>query len=225
MAASRVIDYLARFNRKERFLLVGWALDNNDFRLGDKFRASVKRELGIDIPKQDCFAAMDYHLDWLYASLLLGTKGGETESHANPRIVERSEGTKTPVIGATQEDIDFIIAYEDGADCHIVIIEAKGVTGCTSRQMESKADRLRAYFGMDGKKWGEKVIPHFAIVSPKSAPEGLRIKGWPTWMKPDGRVPFIEMPTLRNDLLRVTRWDDTQAVPSKDGDCWKAVSA
>jgi hypothetical protein len=172
-----VIDYLNRFNRKERFLLVGWALGNDEFRLGEKFRAVLNLELQISIPAQ-CFVAMDFHLDWLYASLVLGTKGGEAESHENPRIVERGDGTKTPVIGATQEDIDLIIAYKDGPNCHIVIVEAKGVTGWTNHQMESKARRLQAYFGLKGTEW-DNIVPHFAIVSPKKRPKGLKVGDWP----------------------------------------------
>ena len=89
---TSVVKYLKRFNRKERFLLVGWALGNDEFRLGEEFRVALNDELGLNVPAGDCFVAMDYHLDWLYASLLLGTKGGETESDENPRIVERRDG-------------------------------------------------------------------------------------------------------------------------------------
>lgn len=220
------IEYLERFNRKERFLLVGWALGYEKFLLGEEFRKDLGPELGLSIPRT-AFVAMDYHWDWLDASLWLGTKGGARESQENPRIVERGEGKKTPVIGATQEDIDLIIAYEDEPDCHIIILEAKGVTDWTNRQMESKAQRLEAYFGKEKrpKKWGGNVLPHFAIVSPKSSPEGLKVGGWPEWMKRDGKVPFIKMPQLRADLLRTTRWSDAQVKASKGGDRWKAVDA
>jgi hypothetical protein len=223
-----VIEYLERFNRKERFLLVGWALGNEKFLLGEKFREDLGRELGVSIPRT-AFVAMDYHLDWLYASLVLGTEGGELESHENPRTVVRRKGEKTRVIGATQEDIDLIIAYKDGDDCHIVILEAKGVTGWTNKQMESKAERLEAYFGKkkkDPKRWGGKVEPHFAIVSPKNRPVGLKTQNWPRWMlKENGQIPFIQMPPLHRQLLRTTRWNDELGKASQGGDRWKAVRA
>lgn len=61
---SDLINLLQRFNRKERFFLVGHALGNKDFRLPEDFRLSLSSatNLGEEIPC-DAFAAMDYHLD------------------------------------------------------------------------------------------------------------------------------------------------------------------
>lgn len=174
-----LLDYLERFNRKERFLLVGWALGNEDFTLGKAFIERLNRELELSISPAGAFVAMDYHLDWLWASLVLGTEGGEDTSHENPSEVVRKDGRSTRVIGATQEDVDLIIAYNQGVVSHIVIIEAKGVTGWTNKQMESKAERLKAYFGDEGGKW-PSVTPHFVIVSPKKMPpNGLNLSRWP----------------------------------------------
>ena len=58
---SALIDQLKRFNRKERFFLVGLALGNPDFKLSDAFRSSLHDLLGVSIPA-DAFVAMDYHL-------------------------------------------------------------------------------------------------------------------------------------------------------------------
>jgi hypothetical protein len=218
-----LLSYLERFNRKERFLLVGWALGNESFALGEQFRQTLGDELGLSIP-QGAFVAMDYHLDWLWASLVLGTEGGEDRSHANPSIVRRIGERLGPVVAATQEDIDLIIAYKERDQYQIVIAEAKGVTGWTNRQMESKAARLEAYFGSDGDKW-PNVTPHFVIVSPRDHPKGLHLRSWPDWMTKDGRVPFVKMPPLADRLLRVTRWDDGQNKSTRDGDRWKAVDA
>jgi hypothetical protein len=223
LSAANVIKYLRRFNRKERFLLVGWALGNEAFVLGQDFRILLGDELRLTIPA-DAFVAMDYHLDWLYASLVLGTEGGEDESQENPRTVDRTDGSLGLVIAATQEDVDLIIAFQDGGACHIIIVEAKGVTGWTNKQMESKADRLRTYF-KDGKMW-PNVTPHFVIVSPRRYPEGLNVSGWPIWMKKDDKhAHFVQMPPLADRLLRVTRWDDGEGKASRHGDRWKAVDA
>ena len=63
-----LIEVLEQFNRKERFFLIGQALGNEDFPLSKSFRKALGEEIGIDIPR-GAFAAMDYHLDWIAASL------------------------------------------------------------------------------------------------------------------------------------------------------------
>lgn len=39
-----LIDNLSAFNRRERFFVVGWALDNPFFNVGDEFREQVRKE-------------------------------------------------------------------------------------------------------------------------------------------------------------------------------------
>jgi len=58
------VEYLRRFNRKERFYLVGWALGRRKFQLDDNFRISMAGKLGLEIPSS-AFVAMDYHLNWI----------------------------------------------------------------------------------------------------------------------------------------------------------------
>lgn len=124
-----IIDNLRMFNRKERFFLIGMALGNPDFKLSEEFRRQIGEVLHLDIP-ENVFTAMDYHLDWLYASLFLASHGDTGQVYPN---ADRQ-------IQATQEDIDLLIAYEDGNVCHIVMLEAKGVTGFTRRQLRSKVN-------------------------------------------------------------------------------------
>lgn len=60
---------------------------------------------------------------------------------------------------ATQEDIDFLIAFADKDDSslvHLVMLEAKGVTGWSNSQLARKARRLNAIFGNDGTAWGNQ---------------------------------------------------------------------
>jgi hypothetical protein len=68
-----LIDNLRKFNRKERFYLVGEALGNKNFKLGDRFIKRLESTINIKIPK-NAFAAMDYHLDWMELSIKLNQK-------------------------------------------------------------------------------------------------------------------------------------------------------
>ncbi|MCX8042892.1 MAG: hypothetical protein N3B18_02055 [Desulfobacterota bacterium] len=95
----------------------------------------------LKIPKA-VFAAIDYHLDWLYASLKIAA------SNDTATVFPNRKG----MIKAHQEDVDFLIAYEANDVYHLILIEAKGVTGLTNKQMTSKANRLRDIFGDDGTK-------------------------------------------------------------------------
>jgi hypothetical protein len=69
-AVDEFITYLRRFNRKERFFLVGWALGNREFRLAPAFSRGISSVVSLEIPR-DAFVAMDYHLDWIYGSAFL----------------------------------------------------------------------------------------------------------------------------------------------------------
>lgn len=58
----RLIEQLARFNRKERYYVVAWALGNPQFALCADFREQLGTAIGLPIPA-DAYVAMDYHLD------------------------------------------------------------------------------------------------------------------------------------------------------------------
>ena len=64
------LENLQAFNRKERFFVVGWALGNPFFTLGNDFRQQIAKDTKITVPK-DAFCAMDFHLDWLIGCLHL----------------------------------------------------------------------------------------------------------------------------------------------------------
>ena len=203
-----LLDNLRAFNRKERFFLVGMALGNPRFTLCEEFRHQVNNTLHIEIP-EDTFAAMDYHLDWIYASLFLAFNDTSGSVFWNA----------DDLITATQEDIDFLIAYQDGEKFHIVLLEAKGVMGFTNRQLQSKIQRLRDIFGNDGDKYS-RVTPHFAIISPKK-PVGIRTTNWPSWVLRDGEIPWIEMP-IPSGLKRITRCDERGKASAK-GKWWRII--
>ncbi|MFQ5825771.1 MAG: hypothetical protein ACE5IA_00305 [Dehalococcoidia bacterium] len=205
---TKIINNLKAFNRKERFFLIGMALGNTEFRLSRGFRDAIEQKLHLNVP-EDAFAAMDYHLDWIYASLFLALKAKPVQVHQNTNNL----------ITATQEDIDFIIAFEMGNAHHLILLEAKGVMGFNNRQLASKAQRLKEIFGDQGKCW-PGVVPHFAIVSPKE-PVRLNTSDWPSWMKPDNKVRWIEL-AIPKGLKRLTRCEENGR-PSNSGKWWKAV--
>jgi len=144
---SSLLDYLKMFNSKERFFLVGQILGKSRFSPSKKFRGELNKVLGLEIPTK-VFAAMDYHLDWLYASLELarGCKEKYIHKNGNQKADKKIKGQ--------QEDIDFLIAFNENDDekkpTHIVLIEAKGVTAWSNKQMDSKVKRLNEIFGKKG---------------------------------------------------------------------------
>ena len=201
-----LLTNLRLFNRKERYFLVGLALDNQRFRLGSGFRQQLEAELGLCIPV-DAYAAMDYHLDWLYASLFLAQQPDCRAVFDN----------KDELVSANQEDADFLVAYREGEQHHLVLVEAKASTAFTNSQLRSKAKRLRAIFGEAGDRW-PGVTPHFVLASPRQ-PQRLELAEWPAWMLSAGKVAWIRLP-MPEGLVSVTRCDSHGAMTSEGG-CWK----
>jgi len=71
---TTLMEHLESFNRKERFFLIGDARGNRAFQLSADFRARLSEAFGIE-PPSSAFVAMDYHLDWIHASLFLTQQG------------------------------------------------------------------------------------------------------------------------------------------------------
>lgn len=202
---SAIIQHLREFNRKERYFLVGLALGNQEFKLSDAFRYKLGNLLTLDIPA-NAFAAMDYHLDWIYAGLFLAVN-----SHVS------SPYPRTGEITATLQDVDFLVAFEDDKGCHLIMLEAKGVGGYTNKQMGSKARRLKAIFSSEEAR-KSKVKPYFAILSPRK-PARLNTSKWPEWMHPCGELPWFKLDLLDN-LKKVVRCDE-DGKPDRDGRYWQ----
>ena len=205
-----ITDYLQSFNRKERFYLVGAALGNPSFALAADFRAAVGARLDLAIPER-AFVAMDYHLDWLYASLYLHGHGGEQGPHSN---VDR-------LVRAQQEDVDLLVAYQDQGTCRLILLEAKGATGWNNKQFRSKTVRLKEIFGERGDAWSG-ADPRFVVASPRK-PRRLDTTGCPAWMLRAGEIPWIEM-KMSEAPVKVTRCDETGR-SSQHGRFWTVVRA
>ena len=204
------IELLEKFNRKERFFLIGWSLGKPRFRASSKFLKSISSLIGVEIPS-DAFVAMDYHLSWLYASVFLSSgKTGGRDVHSN----------REQLVTGTQEDVDLLVAFRRGRTIHVVMIEAKGATGWTNKQARSKAARLSRIFGRDGRRW-PSVRPHFILASPRM-PQQLELNGWSPWMKrSDGSPYWIEMP-MPAGLFKTTRCDE-KGYSDAEGTYWKVT--
>ena len=216
---SSLIENLKRFNSKERYFLVDYATKGG-FELSDKFREDVSKALNLELPESPTFVAMDYHLDWLLASLVLEKFPGwelyedkdlpkfqnqKTDIEATQEDEDLPKFKKLENdIEATQEDIDFIIAFDKGEETHIVLLEVKGVTGWTNKQLNSKAvhlDKIDKILDSDEKCY-QGVFFHFAIFSPKKPTERLKLTKGPKWMKSkaNDEVVWIKLPLGTKDL-------------------------
>lgn len=169
--SNKPIENLKSFNRKERFYLVGQMLGNPDFRMAEKQLDKISELIGMKI-SGEYFAAMDYHLDWIYASLFLTHNDADKAFERN--FIEK-DGIKIDYqISGTQEDVDFLLAFVDHENTpHIVMIEAKGDSYFSNAQLDSKNKRFKAIFGNEN-TW-PNVKPHFLICSPQK-PQKINIE-------------------------------------------------
>ena len=208
---SQVINYLERFNRKERFILLSHALGGEGgeaFFLNPDFRETLASEIDVLVPK-DAFVAMDFHLDWLQMALYLA-------DHVDslPCVIPNEERR---LVSGNQEDVDLLIAFEDEGthETHIVLVEAKADTGWTNKQLKSKAKRLRRIF--DKQSYGTELVKsHFILMSPRR-PKEIETNAWPHWMRSGAPNSIHWLPLqLRDGLLKVTRCNENKK-PAKDG--------
>ena len=208
---SAIIEYLRSFNRKERFPLVGTALGKLDCQLDSAFSQRLGDIFAVKVPS-DVFVAMDYHLDWIYASAYLSQEGvSAPDKHPNT----------AGIISGNQEDVDLIVAFDTDETTHVIMLEAKAETGWTNKQMDSKANRLRTIFGKEGDTF-HQLRPHFGLMSPRT-PRRLRTDCWPSWMRsPEGGPMWMKL-ALPPGLRKLTRCD-VSGRRDKDGGNFKMQS-
>lgn len=207
-----LIGILESFNRKERFFLVAQALGNPKFELSTGFREklaeAVDLEPGIEIPA-NAFAAMDYHLNWVHASLVLAHYADEQE---------RITLLNNKGIVSSQQDVDLLVAFKDVVNqYHLIFVEAKGYntdgksdgladfdTGRERKQLKSKACQLDTILKPHGSLYCD-IKPHYCLMTrkkPVNPPEP-----WGKWLK-------ISLP--RERLL--VKYDSSVV---KSGEDWK----
>ena len=170
-----LIQVLRRFNRKERFHLLHHALgyDGWSFRLGDEFRRDLGENVGQRVPA-GALVTMDYHLDWISMGVWLS----EQEELPTKQATVRNAGR----VAGNQEDIDLLVAFRSEGTAHLVLVEAKGDTPWSNRQLGSKARRLGEIFGGDEIRDGAKIRPHFVLMAPNRS-TGIKADTWPVWMR------------------------------------------
>jgi hypothetical protein len=204
-----LVDALESFNRKERNLLVRYALAESDPPplspppLGKSFCEKVGGEIGASIPN-NAWWATDYHIDWLAGALALFVQGDTAEKQKN-----------NGEVAGNQEDVDLLIAF----DRTLIFIEAKGHSSFGNEQLQSKIKHLNSFYSFYERIAGgqQRAIEfHFLLISPKE-PKKLEIN-WPDWTCNRGRVPWIELKVDRG-ARRVVRCDQ-EGVEGKHG-YWK----
>ncbi|MGL4924402.1 hypothetical protein [Aeromonas sp. 30P] len=214
--SNSLIDNLKSFNRKERFYLIGQMLGNPEFRMDDNQLDKISNLIGLTIPRK-YFAAMDYHLDWIYASLFLTQEHGGKIFPRN--FIDNNKKVDLQISG-TQEDVDFLIAFVDHENTtHIVMIEAKGDSYFSNGQLDSKNKRFKAIFGNEN-TW-PNVRPHFLICSPKE-PQKINIEDPAYFIFKNSELLLLKL-DMGDGKKKVTRCNkDDKAC--NDGKYWKIES-
>lgn len=214
--SNSLIDNLKSFNRKERFYLIGQMLGNPEFRMDDNQLDKISNLIGLTIPRK-YFAAMDYHLDWIYVSLFLTQEHGGKIFPRN--FIDNNKKVDLQISG-TQEDVDFLIAFVDHENTtHIVMIEAKGDSYFSNGQLDSKNKRFKAIFGNEN-TW-PNVRPHFLICSPKE-PQKINIEDPAYFIFKNSELLLLKL-DMGDGKKKVTRCNkDDKAC--NDGKYWKIES-
>ena len=211
-----LIVILESFNRKERFFLVAQALGQKRggkpaFTLSDDFRQKLGDKVGVRIPEEPekVFVGMDYHLNWVHASLVLAC-ADEAERHSLLNL----EGTTDD----NQEDVDLLVAFKNTDErYHLIFIEAKaydakGFASVGKGQLRSKVSRLQKIICAGEKDGACEVDTHFCLVSGYE-PQNLKSDDWPKW---NGK-PIPWMPLPLPEKRHVLNYSDFSIVKQEKG--------
>ena len=191
--ARNLVDNLKRLNAKERDHLMRYAylgfagryVEDTTCWLSDRFRDDLRShhtELGMSEEARCVFACMDYHLDWLYAALLLACAGkrvtdrGEESAERDMPKIEGLDESLWPVSGG-HEDVDLLLVFADGSRVTVLLVEAKGVAGFDKVQLARKAVRahyILEHSGARGEAWKQKLAFRFVFMAP-GTPEIVNI--------------------------------------------------
>jgi len=220
-------EALELFNRKERNLLVRFALGHKEkaLRLSDSFRSDVEKKLALEheIPLEAWWAT-DFHFSWLAGALRVHALGAEEALIPQPNLPsgENRPNRTRYLVEGNAEDIDMVIA----TGTQLIMIEAKAYGAWSNSVMASKIERLNLLYRYYEtlKRASEPPIQfHFLLISPNE-PTKL-VANWPTWVYNNGvqRIPWIQLP-LEGTVYQVTRCDQ-DGESSKSGSRWHVVRA
>ena len=208
---SSLLETLEALNRKERYFLFAYATGNGDrgLTLSEGFREKLSEAAGLPVPP-DAVGFIDYHLDWIYAAVLLARDPEGPVVRANWEggpLGPKSVGFKPWVSTGNQEDIDLLVAFERDGITALILVEAKAETSWSNTQLWSKAERLERIFGFEAIAGGASIQPIVCLMSPKKSaalapPPG---KQWPVWMllSPPNEFRWLEL-KVPNGRKKVT---------------------
>ena len=194
-----LLDALGAFNRRERFILVGWALDRLTFPLGHEFRDELSKLVGMHPPlPADAYVAMDYNLNWLCAALMWSAGLVDDKE---PLPDDATDGIDL----GDNSDSDLVVAFARGPKTYVMLLEAKGFTAYGPRQLEHKCARLKAIFDESGTRFSD-VVPYWVFVSPKPPPA---LEAPAEWMlDPDtGLLRHLLLPQASSHKFAIARCD------------------
>jgi hypothetical protein len=186
-----LIERLEKFNRKERHILWEQATGSGTtVALSEPYRDSLGDAIGTTIPQgPNHLVLVDYHLNWLYGALL--ADAGKLDSgsvHSIPAPDPDDPHGRRPY-EHNQEDIDLLVAFEADQVQHVVMVEAKGFTSWTNKQMDSKLRRLDRI--LDDAQPPDNVAFHLVLTS-FGPPKKLHV-AWGRWADTDGAPPFVPL--------------------------------
>lgn len=206
-----LIDQLRAFNAKERHWLIVRALGAPA--LAPSFAAEMGKVAETEIPAEEPWWAMDFHLDWVEAAIAcVRGKGKKRIESPLP------EGN----LNANQEDVDLLVAWDGGPLTHLLFVEAKGVISVLNKRFRSKMLRLGRILGDEGERV-PGVRPHYVLVSP-GEPRRLTLEDAPSRaLRPDGHVRWSALP-LPPGLVKPERGTETEeGLPARDGLFWQVT--
>lgn len=186
--ATRIIERLHQFNRKERDHLMKFALckDPAAPRISDSLWKLISNGGTRPDPKR-MFIGMDYHMNWLYATLATpgiaadqkkaaGTGDGPLKNEwicDVPHEFADERGGPQPIQG-NQEDVDLLIAWikpKSERPLRLVLVEAKLDSSWGSAQFDKKRKRLTLIKRDSEQGVHEGLIQwKFLLLSPGSEP-------------------------------------------------------
>lgn len=169
--ATQLVSNLKSLNAKERdhlmrFAYLGATAPYEDA-TGKWISCAMENALreqtaGLDLRELRCvFAAMDYHLDWLFAALYSACKGQKIDSQTGPMNgvgygpdksnddIALEDPSFWPIVG-NQQDVDMLLVFADQNETRVVFVEAKGVSGFNRVQLGRKLIRLDRIWAASG---------------------------------------------------------------------------
>ena len=207
---TRFEEVIKAFDSHERGILFQWAAEG-PFALSPSRCQALSELVGVRIPARP-YLAMDYTLDWLHAAITC---------YLTPTAWQVPQPIVGKTITGSQEDVDLLVAWEDDRP-RLLLVEAKGFTGWSNKQMASKAARLESIITPPVL---ERIDVHFVLVGPSES-KGLLTDTWPAWMRHENRVHFLQVddPGARRGVRRSAPGHPHETGPvSKPWSHWSTV--